>query len=238
MKNLTKLKSNVKVYVGIPWLRNDHFKGYLGSCLNHLAAQETSVEVMEPELTAPYSGSFKPGEPSLLYAIMDRMNAVIDNYLKTDATHCLIVDADVELPPHAVEALIMHNVDIATGVYPFHNFEQCRAMMFGRMTDNPCGFFAPRDWNYMKGKVMGVDEPVSGGTGCMMIKRRVFRRYHPNIPALRFSKKDGECGADVYFWKRAQDMGFTARLDANIVCGHLPEYPLREKDKWLDIEEY
>ena len=161
------------------------------------------------------------------------MNAVVDDYMKTDATHLLMVDADVEIPPHTVDTLLRHDVDVASGVYPYHNFKHCHAMMGGRMTDNPCGFFAPRDWAYMKGLVMGDEYPVSAGTGCMLVKRRVFKRYHPNIKPLRFNKKGGECGADVYFWKRAQDAGFTARLDANVVCGHLPDYPLSHAEEWL-----
>ena len=231
--NLTRFKPNVKIYVGIPWLRNDEYKSYLGSCINHIQRQEVPVPVLPPKPTAPYAGSFKKGESSLLYAIMDRMNAVIDNYLNTDASHLFIVDADVEIPPHTLETLLTLDVDLASGVYPFHNFNKCRAMMFGRMGDNECGFFHPRDWKYMEGLVMGEDEPVSGGTGCILIKRRVFKRYHPKVAALRFTKKGGKCGADVYFWKRAQDMGFTARVDARVVCGHLPEYRLKNIDEWL-----
>jgi len=188
---------------------------------------------MKPKITAPYSGEFNAGKRSLLYAIMDRMNAVIDNYITTDATHLFIADADVEIPSHGLETLLRHDVDVASGVYPFHNFKQCNAMMFGRMGDNECGFFIPRDWDYMRGLVMGDEFPVSGGTGCMLIKRRVFNRHHPKIPTLRFDKKGDKCGADVYFWRRIQDAGFTARVDANVVCGHLPECKLSEIDIWL-----
>lgn len=229
MKNLS-LKKNLKVYVGIPWLRNDEYKSFLGSCLNHLEQQECSVEVMDPQPTQSYSGKFKHGEESLLYAITDRMNAVIEDYLRTDASHLFIVDADVEIPPHTLETLLRHDVDLASGVYPFHNFETCHAMMFGRMGPNdPCGFFIPRDWEYMKDQVFGEEFPVSGGTGCFLVKRRVFGRYSAKIKPLRFTRKGGKCGGDVYFWKRAQDMGFTARVDARIVCGHLPEYPCRRR---------
>lgn len=230
---MKKLKDNISVYVGVPWLRNDGFRSYLGSCLNHIAQQECSVKIMKPQLTSPFSGSFKSGEQSLLYAIMDRMNCVIDDFMKTDATHLWMIDADVEVPPDALETLLRHDVDLASGVYPFHNFDHCRAMMFGRMGDNPCGFFIPRDWDYMKNQVFGDEFPVSGGTGCLLVKRRVFKRYHPRLKALRFDKKGGACGADVYFWKRVQDAGFTARVDANVVCGHLPEYKLSEIDEWL-----
>lgn len=228
-----KLKSDISVYVGIPWLRNDEYKTQLDSCINYLEKQETAVKVLKPKPTSPYSGVFKHGENSLLYAIIDRMNAIVDGYMKTKASHLWVVDADVEVPPHALETLLKHDVDLASGVYPFHNFTQCNAMMFGRMGDNECGFFHPRDWNYMKGMIFGEEFPVSGGTGCILVKRRVFKKYHPKLRPLRFTKKGGQCGGDVYFWKRAQDMGFTARVDANVVCGHTPQYPLSKIGEWL-----
>jgi len=230
------LKKNLSIYPGIPWLRNDHFKPYLKSCINHIKNQECSVEILPPKPTAPYTGGFKKGEPSRLYAIMDRMNAVVDDYMRTDASHLFIVDADIEIPPHTIETLLRHDVDVASGVYPYHNFKDCHAMMGGRMNNKECGFFIPRDWNYMKGLVMGDEYPVSAGTGCLLVKRRVFQRHHPKIKPLRFDKKGGQCGADVYFWKRAQDMGFTARLDANVVAGHLPKYSLSKIEEWLNID--
>jgi len=84
----------------------------------------------------------------------------------------------------------------------------------------------------MKGKVFGAEEHWSGGTGCLLIKRRVFNRYHPKINPIRFNR-DGGCGLDMLFWKRVQDAGFTARVDANVVCSHLPDYRLSEIDEWL-----
>ena len=167
---------------------------------------------------------------------MDRMNAVINHYMTTNATHLWLIDADVENPPHALDTLLRLDVDIASGVYPFHNFDKCRAMMCGRMPPHdPCGFFAPRDWAYLKDIVLGENEKVSGGTGCMLVKRRVFKTYNPQIPPLRFTRVGPDlqtCGADVYFWKRAQDAGFTGRLHGGVVCGHLPRFPLKDYDKW------
>lgn len=227
-----RFKDNITIFIGIPWLRNDHYEGYYKSCVDHIMHQDTSVNVLPVWRTPPYSGKYEAGSQSLLYAIMDRMNAVIDKFMTVKATHLWMVDSDVEVPSNALETLLRHDVDIVSGVYPFHNFKDCRAMMFGRMGDNPCGFFHPRDWDYMRGQVFGEEQPVSGGTGCMLVKRRVFERYHQNIPPFRFDKAEGKCGADVYFWKRCQDAGFTARVDANVVCGHLPECKLSDVEEW------
>jgi len=231
------LKSNLKVFPAIPSLSsNDRYKGYITSVLNHLLMQKTSVNLMKPYVTPPHTGKFSVGMPDRLHAIVGRMNNVVDKFMTTDATHVFFNDGDVEIPPNCIDTLIRHNVDVASGVYPWHNFDKSRAMMFGRMhTENTCGYFRPRIWEQMKEHVWGEEEHWSGGTGCMLVKRRVFEQHHPKLHPLRFNK-DNDCGGDVLFWKRVQDAGFTARVDANVVCGHLPDYPLRNAEEWLKPE--
>lgn len=188
---------------------------------------------MKPYVTPPYPRKYTPGKPDRQHGIADRMNIIIDAAMKTDATHIFFNDGDVECPPETIDTLIRHNVDVASGVYPYHNYDSSHAMVFGRMgKNNPCGHLIPRDWDYMAGKVWGEKEPWSGGSGCLLVRRRVFKRHHQKITPIRFSK-DGDCGLDILFWKRVQDAGFTARIDANIVCGHLPKYPLAKIDEWL-----
>jgi len=252
--NPSSLKKNLKVFVGIPNLaEKDQYVAYIKSVLRHIEAQETDVEILKPYITPPHSGKFQHGYRSRLYAIVGRMNNIIEKFMMSGASHVFINDGDVEIPPNTIDTLIKHNVDVASGVYPFHNFvtenltdptlpryyrkpHDAYAMIFGRMSStNPCGNLKPRDWDYMAGQVFGEESSWSGGTGCLLVKRRVFKQYHPSMPPLRFTKhgKNRECGGDIYFWKRAQDAGFTARVDANIVCGHLPQFPLSRIDEWL-----
>lgn len=226
-------KIKISVFVGIPNLSNkDKYGSYIGSVLNHIQAQETPFEIMKPYVTAPHAGKFQHGNRDRVKAIAGRMNVIIDKFLITDTTHLFINDGDVETPPHTIDTLLRHNVDVVSGVYPSHNFDTVGAMSFGRMIkDHPCGFYRPRVWDSMRGQVFGETDPWSGGTGCILIKRRVFARYHPKISPLRFTADD--CSLDTWFWKRAQDAGFTARVDTNIVAGHLPDYRLKDIDKWL-----
>jgi len=211
---------------------------------------------MTPYITPSHSGRFRHGDRNRLDAIVGRMNNIIDTFMGTDASHVFINDGDVEIPSNAIDTLIRHNVDMASGVYPFHNFvtenqtdptlpryyrkpHDAYAMIFGRMSPtSPCGNLKPRDWNYMKGQVFGEEAPWSGGSGCLLVKRRVFKQHHPSMAPLRLTRhsKTRECGGDVYFWKRVQDAGFTARVDANVVCGHLPRFPLARIDEWLNAK--
>ena len=231
-----KLKSSIKVFVGIPQLASkDRYSSYVSYVIDSIKSQETGATIMEPYLTPPHSGKFQHGQKNRLDAIAGRMNVIIDKFNQTDASHLLFVDGDVELPKHAVDTLLRHNVDMASGVYPFHNFDQIKSMLFGRMSSDPknkCGQFIARSWDSMKGKVFGDGERWSGGSGCLLVKRRVFMRHNPRIPRLQFSRAGG-CGLDVFFWKRVQDAGCTVRVDANVVCGHLPKYRLRDIDEWL-----
>lgn len=226
MRNLS-LKKGLKVFVGIPNLRDhDDYQRFFPKIISRIKAQRTGIDVMEPYKTPAYSGRFQRGEENRLDAITDRLNHIIDKFLASGASHLWIVDGDVEVPSHALDTLIKLDVDLASGVYPFHNFKDCNAMLFGRMAENhPCGYFTPRDWDYLKDQVLGDEEPVAGGNGCMLVKRRVFKRHNPKIKPLRFSRM-GHCSCDTYFWKRVQDAGFSARIHGGVVCGHLPEVPL------------
>lgn len=219
-------KKGLKIMPGIPFLRaNDGFESYLGSAITHIKNQDCPVEVMEPYITPSYGGKWQEGTKSKLYAITDRLNNIIDKFLTTDATHLWIVDADIEAPPHTLCTLLNLDVDLASGVYCFHN--DWNKAMFGRIPDTEKYNFAPRAIGFLRGRVLGENEMVGGGNGCMLIKRRVFKRYHPKIPPMRFISPEGR-GSDIYFWFRAQKAGFTARISGHVICGHRPEFPLKD----------
>ena len=228
------LKKNISVFTGIPNLsNNDRYKNYRGFVLNALKNQQTSVNILPPYVTPPHAGEFQVGMKNRLEAIVGRMNDIVDKYMTTDAPYLWIIDGDVEPPPDALETLLRYNVDVASGVYPRHDFAASNVMLFGEMVkDHSCGWFKPKVWSFMKDHVLGEKERCAGGSGCLLIKRRVFKQHHPKLPSLRFTR-DGECGLDTLFWKRIQDAGFTARIDFNVVCGHLPNLRLSKIDEWL-----
>jgi len=227
-------KSSVKVFVGIPFLRRgDGFESYLGSAITHIKNQECPVEVMDAYVTPNYSGKWDDGNKSKLYAITDRLNNIIDKFLLTDASHLWIVDADIEVPSHGLCELLKLNVDLASGIYSFHN--DWNKTMFGRIPDTERYNFVPRAIGFLRGRVLGEDFMVGGGNGCMLIKRRVFKKHHPRIPALRFISPEGR-GSDIYFWWRAQKAGFTARLAGTVICGHRPEWSLKQVGDYQILE--
>ncbi len=220
--------SNPSIFVGIPNLKHgDKFADMIPNAIKYVRDQDCKVEIREPYISPDYSGAsvdFGEGKKTRLIAITDRINACIDAFCKSDATHLWLIDADIEVPRHALRTLLNLNADIASGIYCFHNDPVI--MMFGRIPPDQKRMFAPRGFTSWQGAVLGENEYVSGGNGCMLMRKRVFDIYDPNIKSLRFVSSENGGGSDIYFWYRAQQAGFKCRVTGDVLCGHLPQYPL------------
>ena len=156
--------------------------------------------------------------------ITEKLNEIIDEAMKTDATHIAIADADVEWPENAICELIKLDVDIASGIYPYHGDNTF--VLAGRLgvADQPLLMRCTAQ--HIKGKILGEHEKVAAGNGCLLIKRRVFEEYSRHYEPLRFRYEKGLPGSDVLFFMDAQERGFSARIHGDIMCGHLPNWPL------------
>ena len=180
---------------------------------------------MPPFITTPSSRTWRLGTQSHLDVITDKLNEIKDEFMKTDATHLALVDADVEWPPDALCTLLRMNVDVAGGIYSRHGDGD---IMIAGIILNPQRYnYAPSHIDEIRGKILGENEFVAAGNGCMLIKRRVFKQYSPHYLSLSFVS-DGGKPSDTYFWWAAQRAGFKCRVNGNIICGHLPEHPLAE----------
>lgn len=228
-----KLKRSLKVIPTIPNLRmGDKWSALIPNAIEHIKKQDVQgVTVMEPWVSPNTPLRFENDKMSKLEAITDRLNACIEHfYNKTDATHMWMIDSDIEVPRHALRYLLELDVDIASGIYPFHN-EQF-AMMFGKMRATgedvqTTNMFTPRGLiGFPDDGVIGGDLKVGGGNGCMLMKRRVFDKYHPAINPMRFINNVERMGSDLYFWHRAQEAGFSCRIHGRVICGHKPQWPL------------
>jgi SAM-dependent methyltransferase len=73
---------------------------------------------------------------------------------------------------------------------------------------------------------VGLKEIDAGGTGCMLIARRVIEAVQP--PFIRKLSDDGtaELGSDIYFCERAREKGFKVWCDWTRPCDHFKEINL------------
>lgn len=162
------------------------------------------------------------------------VNRHIKKFLETDATHMWMIDADCEVPPHALCELLKLDVDIASGVTFPH--KDVRLTTSGRWCP-PARPKSRKSKPYFKwftppeifGKVIQNPLGVATGAFCLLCRRRVFERFHKSFSPLRFRwNEPQEYSIDLQFWKDAQMFGFNAAIHGGVVCGHLPEFPLKE----------
>lgn len=154
-------------------------------------------------------------------------NALVNEFLKTDATELLFIDADVVVKPDDVLRLMAQSgdKDITAGAYPRRAKDQ--------------KFFADLylDGNgdlEFDGSLMRVKRV---GTGFMLIQRHVIEQMIAAHPEWSYENKntdeqlsavfdfqivDGKyVGEDYLFCDRATQMGFTVHIDVDISLPHV-----------------
>jgi len=145
-----------------------------------------------------------------------------------------IVEADVEVPRHALVRLLSDVSDISLGIYPNHRPDGLR-MMAGYFQEHP-DRVKPRvhsvfGVDQLRGKVFGG--MVWAGIGCALISRRVFEVGHHFVFDLReFERVVGV--HDQLFLFDAQRLGFKVLLHGDVLCGHLPEWSLNRLEEYFN----
>jgi len=149
-----------------------------------------------------------------LAGIVDCDNKIIQKLLSEDWDYLWMVELDTIVPQDAFRKLFDLNVDIALGFYPSH--KDYNRLIAGWIGEDGRVYYLPRF--ALKGQVLRGW--VFAGTGCILIKRRVFE------DGLRF-RLVRWAGPDIDFSYEAWKAGFTGALHGDVECGHLPEWPLK-----------
>ncbi len=216
-KSLPKpeLPSHPKLLVSIP-----------ATLTSHMQHREKVVDAIKAALGEdPYT--FDLSEPNSLGwdFVVDAYNKVADRVVAEDFDYVLIVESDVVVPKNAFSHLLEQNVDVAVAVVPFHSYPKNPALN-EMYKETVCAgvFFDPNDvrpvtngkLDEYKDKVVTFkDGLLVAGTGCILIKRRVFEQE------IRFINNFSVASFDVYFWRDIRKAGFSAAIDGYVVCEHL-----------------
>ena len=153
-------------------------------------------------------------------------NALVHEFLKTDATELLFIDSDVIVKPDDILRLMAQSggKDITTGAYPRRAKDQ---NFFADLY-----FDANGDLEF-DGSLMRV---CRAPTGFMLIQRHVLEKMVAAHPEWMYEKSpteqmsavfdfaivDGKyVGEDYLFCDRALNMGFTVYIDVDISLPHI-----------------
>ena len=121
-------------------------------------------------------------------------NRLTDDFLRTEATHLMFIDADIGFDPNDIIPMIDADKDIICGIYPKKEIDWCRvkeAVDNGVPADQlheHVGSFVVNFANGAKVVEVKPKEPFeieNGGTGFMLIKREVFEKLADKVPEYR-----------------------------------------------------
>jgi len=119
-------------------------------------------------------------------------NSLCKAFLKTGCTHLLFIDADIRFDPMHILAMVEADKDVIAGIYPkkeinWWGVEQ--AMQRGVPNDKLKNYTGSFVVNLLGGETTVTVpenkplEVMNAGTGCMLIKRRVFDDLTPVVPS-------------------------------------------------------
>ena len=119
-------------------------------------------------------------------------NSMAFDFLKSDATHLMFIDADISFNPNDIIRMVQADRDIICGVYPKKEInwvEVEAAVKRGvppEQLHNHTGAFVvnlPHGTETKTGNVNDPMEIANGGTGFMLIKRKVFEELADKVPS-------------------------------------------------------
>ena len=118
-------------------------------------------------------------------------NGMAYDFLQSDATHLMFIDADISFKPQDIVRMIQADKDIICGLYPKKEINWqlvSNAVKQGvdfRDLPNYTGSFVVNLVGGANETTGNINEPMeidNGGTGFMLIKREVFETLRPTVP--------------------------------------------------------
>lgn len=118
-------------------------------------------------------------------------NGMAYDFMQSDATHLMFIDADITFDPKDIVRMIQADKDIICGLYPKKEINwQLVSDAVKRGVDykdlpNYTGSFVVNLVGGAMESTGNINEPMeidNGGTGFMLIKREVFDKLKPTVP--------------------------------------------------------
>ena len=146
-------------------------------------------------------------------------------FLKSEHSHMMWLDADIEFKPEDVAQLWNMDADIAVGCYAMKkpDAQWYAAWKDGELIKDLDQFNGPIEVDY-------------AGTGFMMIRRDVIEKLteihgtyegpHGRVPAIYMTPihNDGLESEDYHFSRIAREAGFKVMMDPSVRLKHIGQY--------------
>ena len=119
-------------------------------------------------------------------------NSMAYDFMKSDATHLMFIDADIGFNPNDIPRMLAADKDIICGLYPKKEInwvqvtEAVKAGVPPQELSQHTGAFVLNLPSGVQSATGNINEPIeiaNGGTGFMLIKREVFERLETKVPS-------------------------------------------------------
>ena len=159
----------MKLHIATPMYGGNCTAGYTSSLMN-LARH------------VPFEHNFVTNESLVTRA----RNMLTHNFLASDCTHMLFIDADVAFDAHGVAKMLESGKDVIGGLYAKKYINWSRVHAAAKQCQTPQQLAANAYDYYVRGNVqLGTQECVevdSVATGLLLISRSVFETLRPTTP--------------------------------------------------------
>lgn len=170
-------------------------------------------------------------------------NYLTHEFLKSDCTHLLFIDADIEFNSNDVISMLKADKDIICGAYPKKTInwnyiaEASKNNIPANRLQEFSGEFVLHLLDGQNEIEVEADKPfevLNSGTGFMMIKREVFDKI--KVPSYNFHGEQNKeyfttaivnndlLSEDYYFCKLARDIGYKIYIAPWVKLSHVGTY--------------
>lgn len=188
--------------------------------------------------------------PNITYAlpverpIENNRNKIVKEFLAGDFTYLLMTDDDTIPLRNPLETLPeVIGLDLDMVCFPTPMWKSNDEMKSKGQYPMGWNIFewaeSVQMWRAMVGQT-GLVKCDAGGTGCLLIHRRVLEHPEMKAPFMRDFNEDGivTVGSDLVFSRRARALGFQMWANFNYRCRHVKEleiYEIMEYCSFRDI---
>lgn len=146
---------------------------------------------------------------------VNNRNDMVKSFLQKDYTHLFFMDSDMTFPEATLSRLLYHDKDVIGGFYTIKIPDFHSTCFIGNFGDKTWQSYNPLPGETLK-------EVTALGTGCMLIKRKVFESgkwpwfyFRPEPFVEKFATED------IAFCVDAKERGFGIWCDFTVKCGHI-----------------
>ena len=140
-------------------------------------------------------------------------NMIHEKFLKSNASHLMMLDSDVLFPPNMLETLLAHNLPIVGGWYRDKKSDDNHPAVYDFINDSE----GVAIFRHRKESGTGLEKVDAMGAGCWLMTRETALA----LGEEPYGKNIAGGGEDFKLCRRLMDLNIPLHVDWSINCAHI-----------------